>query len=446
MSNPQDNLRSLSGISQIRGTTVNGSTGMGIPKQVTNVGLNMGNAQAGSTSTLTVTFQRDPTDNAFGGVTIWVKGYQSNPSPIQVASSTSSPVTFVLNNTGESVSLIVQAYGNGGAAPLTSSPTTGLTLPKSSGGGVGTTTVVSPPAVSGTATAGQLAKFASPATTLTGADLTGDVVTSGSVATTVQKVQGVSVSTNTPVAGDALVYNPFSDSKWDVTSLWANQHVAEFYVYGNATALVSTGINTGVSSISAFTTNGGSTANVVPSATEPALIRLTNTATSSPNSAGWVFQSSGAINYWTLGTIRRFSCLLRLRQTSNVRYWFGLIYSATGQAGSTPYVSDTPNGNYIAFRYSSTTDSTIKCVCATDNTHQTVADSTVSVDTTNLVLFEITWDGTNANFFINGTRRAQVSTNVPATSQGLGIGFLTDNKSTNNAGAFDLAHCTISML
>ena len=64
-------LRILSagaGVSQIRGTTVSGSTGAGIPKHVTDIGTAMSNASTGSTSTVTVTFRRDPTDKAFAGV------------------------------------------------------------------------------------------------------------------------------------------------------------------------------------------------------------------------------------------------------------------------------------------------------------------------------------------------------------------------------------------
>ena len=48
----------------------------------------------------------------------------------------------MLNNTGEPVSVIVQSVGNGGQAPLSSAPTTGLTLPKSVSGGYGTSSTV----------------------------------------------------------------------------------------------------------------------------------------------------------------------------------------------------------------------------------------------------------------------------------------------------------------
>ena len=64
---------------------------------------------------------------------------------MQVSSGVGSPTKFVLNNTGENVSFTVQAYGNGGSAPLTSAPTCGATLPQSTGGGFGSSSSSSSP-------------------------------------------------------------------------------------------------------------------------------------------------------------------------------------------------------------------------------------------------------------------------------------------------------------
>lgn len=133
-------VKAQTGINQLRGSTVAGSTGIGIPKQVTNVSVNMSNASKGSTSLLTVTFQRDPSDKSYAGVVVYVKGYQGNQTPTQVASGTDSPLNVVLNNTGESISLVVQAIGNAGSAPLATAPSTGLTLPQNVSGGFGTST------------------------------------------------------------------------------------------------------------------------------------------------------------------------------------------------------------------------------------------------------------------------------------------------------------------
>lgn len=133
-------VRAQTCINQLRGSTVSGSTGIGIPKQVSNVAVNMSGASKGSTSLLTVTFQRDPSDKSYSGVIIYVTGYQGNRTPTQVASGTDSPLNVVLNNTGESISIIVQAKGNAGSAPLATAPTTGVTLPKNISGGFGAST------------------------------------------------------------------------------------------------------------------------------------------------------------------------------------------------------------------------------------------------------------------------------------------------------------------
>ena len=129
-----------SNINQIRGVTKAGSTGSGIPKHVTNVSVLMSSASAGATSKIVVTFRRDPTDSTFTGVTVYAKGYQGNQSPTQVGFGTDAPLTVILNNTGESVSLIVQATGNGGSAPMSTAPSCGVKLPASSNGGFGTIT------------------------------------------------------------------------------------------------------------------------------------------------------------------------------------------------------------------------------------------------------------------------------------------------------------------
>lgn len=133
-------------INQLHGIATTNATGAGIPKQVSNVKASVANAQTGSTCTVSVLFSQDPTDKNFAGVAVLVKGYQGNSQLVQVSSGASSPIKFVLNNTGETVSFTIQAYGNGGAAPITGSPTCSAVLPQSTGGGFGSSTVVSPPA------------------------------------------------------------------------------------------------------------------------------------------------------------------------------------------------------------------------------------------------------------------------------------------------------------
>ena len=425
-------VRAGSNINQIRGINVAGSTGSGIPKHVTDVGASMANASTGATSTLTVTFRRDPADSAYQGVIVWVKGYQANQSPTQVASSADSPVNFILNNTAEALSILVQAYGNGGSAPLSTAPTVGVTLPKSTAGGVGTTTTTTSNPVSGSASAGQLAKFATPATTLTGADLTGDVVTSGSVATTVQKIQGFAVSSNTPKIGDVFEW---SGTQW-VPSTYRFS-VRGWRVPVNSTAIGSCHAIGGLVPTGSSTNTGNN-----PSATEPRLLTMKTAATAETVCRGCEEQINP--NGTTLGIFNKFTARIRGDFTANVRYWIGLGLSTVGNlSGTAFFATDTPNTSYIAFRYSDSTDSTWKAICGTATASQTVVDTGVSVDTTNTQLFEITWDGTNANFYINGTRVAQISTNVPATSSALRAMLLVDNKNTANQVSHSHAHCFV---
>lgn len=124
-------------VNQLHGIASNNALGAGIPKQVSNVQASVANAQTGATCTVTVLYRQDPTDKNFAGVNVWVKGYQGNNQLVRVASGVGSPTKFVLNNTGEIVSFTVQAYGNGGSAPLTGSPTCSGNLPQSKGGGFG---------------------------------------------------------------------------------------------------------------------------------------------------------------------------------------------------------------------------------------------------------------------------------------------------------------------
>src|SRR5882724_2714300 len=77
----------------------------------------------------TVTFQRNPADPLFVETRVFVSGYKGNPQPVQVGSG-QSPVSFALENSGEPVTVTVQAAGNLGKAPLSTAPTTTMQLAK----------------------------------------------------------------------------------------------------------------------------------------------------------------------------------------------------------------------------------------------------------------------------------------------------------------------------
>lgn len=134
-------------INQLHGIAANNATGAGIPKQVTNPQVSIANANQGATCTVSILYKADPSDSSLSGVNVWVKGYQGNNNPVLVGSGTSSPTKIVLNNTGENVTFVIQAFGNGGNAPFTQAPTCSGTLPKSTGGGFGSASVVAITAV-----------------------------------------------------------------------------------------------------------------------------------------------------------------------------------------------------------------------------------------------------------------------------------------------------------
>lgn len=166
---------------------------------------------------------------------------------------------------------------------------------------------------------------------------------------------------------------------------------------------------------------------VGPSATEPGSYEFSTTAAANTSSnLGEAGVGSTAANI-TLGVLRVWRCRVRLLQTTNLRAWFG-IFSALGINMRT----DTPAAAYAAFRFSTAAgDAKWQCVTATDATHQTVTpESTSSHVDTGYHTFEITFDGSNVNFFIDGTLVGSQITNAPTTSTLLACVFNLDNANT----------------
>ncbi len=271
------------GVNQIRGINVAGAVGSGIPKHVTNTGVSIANGQTGATSAVTISFRRDPSDTSFNGVNIWVKGYQGNSTPTQVASGADSPTTFVLNNTGENVSFAVQSFGNGGRADLKGAPVTSGTLPKSTTGGYGTTTVVSynsdnPPPPSSTvfSTAGQGFFYGNKNHPL------------------VYENSGVNPAAQT-ANNDIVVMDLFLESEWDISKIVAycttgsgtgDSWTTAIYSYDGNTKLVDAGAH-------AFTTLASQHQFVIPITTVKLL----------PSSYRWAF---GATSKTSLGAFLGF--------------------------------------------------------------------------------------------------------------------------------------------
>jgi hypothetical protein len=241
------------------------------------------------------------------------------------------------------------------------------------------------------------------------------------------KFQGVSVASSTPQTGDTIRYNMYGDNKWDIGAFFRPT------IFGR-----SDGRNVGnLASIGTiFTTYTVSTsANTVVNAgsTEPAHLTLNSGVTASTTTRG----TNEGNTSWTLGTFWRAVFRCKMNHTANVRYWIGIGSSTI--AGASAYATDTPNTSYAMFRFSATTDATIKAVCGTATASQTVVNTGVSVDTTASHIFEIAYDGTNVNFYIDGALVAQISTNLPATSTLISSGAACDNKNTSNDVSIDVA-------
>lgn len=409
-------------VNQIRGINRQGSTGSGIPKHVTNVSTSIANASTGSTSTITVIFSRDPSDANFSGVTVFVKGYQGNPAPVQIASGTDSPITFIVNNTGEALSLIVQAFGNGGTAPLGTAPTVGISLPKSTGGGTGTTTVTQTPIVSGTAAVGQLAKFAT-TTTLTGANLSQDVTTSGGTAATVVQIQTTPVVSTAPQPGQYFRYDK-NNSRWGLSF---PRRFRQFqYNPSNSGALGAGGENIGFAPATTAAIGAAITTTEVVGTTAEGAGSKNVVASSAGSSRGLVtiFQASSNASSdvfkENLGILR---FRLSLNQATQGRWWMGLLNLGSSVSPTTAnvQVDDIASAHCIAFRFSNApsapTDSVWKGYTRDGTTANVATGSgTGSTPDTSVHDYVIAYDGTSALFYVDGTLICSSATHLPTAA------------------------------
>jgi hypothetical protein len=140
-----------------------------------------------------------------------MRGYHGNRSWVQVGARDSSPITFLLDNTGGNVSIAVQSSGSAGDYPSSQSPTTGVKLPLSTSGGFGTSTQTG---IALTGTNGALVKKSGTAA-LTTTNLSGDSSTTNSAVVTVTGIQTIPVANATPYTSDTFRYG---DNKWDVVT------------------------------------------------------------------------------------------------------------------------------------------------------------------------------------------------------------------------------------
>jgi len=119
----------------------------------------------------------------------------------------------------------------------------------------------------------------------------------------------------------------------------------------------------------------------------------------------------------TLGIMQDWFTKLTIVGTTDSRYWIG-VSDATSSTAATIMNSDTPSANVVAFRFATDADTTIKAVCQTGSSSQTVVDTGVAPSTSTPQLFEIvpTSGGASVTFYIDGTLVATITSNVPANT------------------------------
>lgn len=249
-----------------------------------------------------------------------------------------------------------------------------------------------------------------------------------------------------PQPGDTVRYNVNNDAAWDSVNS-SPKYIWMFVVSGQG------GFTSGAFSINAFPTVGSLTV-TTPTATDNPGFTYSAAATLSLNTVVGAQQSSAANNgCWGFAAFYRWSERLAIGNTTSVRYWTGLTQflnggpgtSGTSTLGTTSFATDTPNRNFVGFRYSAGTDSVWKAIVQTDNTHQTVVSTGVSVDT-NPHNYEIVWTGTSYVFIIDTITVATISTNIPSnTALGTVMFWTGDNQNTNTAISGTFYHALESL-
>jgi hypothetical protein len=345
------------------------------PAHVANVHASLSRTSDVS-SKVTVTFKRDPTDYYFSNAVVYVSGYKNNPAPVQVASG-QSPISFALENTGDAVSVTVQAVGNLGPAPLSTAPNATLKLDK--------TALVTTPTAAGNGT-------------------------------------GSSTSV-TNIFGPRPSYGVWRG--WTCVGP----------VQG-ASVLNATGCY-GCSPVSA---GSSSLALVAGTATEGAYLQL-NTAVANGSHAvfagdGVTVAIAGLINLPRL-VVHQARVKMGTVTSAQARYWIG-VGDQAGSEGS--LTSDTPALNLCAFRFHAGVDANWQCITQTDATHHTITDSGIAGDL-NPHLFEIGYSAGSVIFKIDGSQVASNNTNLPASSVNMspfaGVDNIASGASQNIKIAFN---------
>lgn len=254
-------------------------------------------------------------------------------------------------------------------------------------------------------------------------------------------IQGVTISSNTPITGDLLVYNQYGDSKWDVTggyrthfhNLDVNQSsgsAPSWYSYGS----------------SASTTNVGTITKLYPTSTEGMGIKCTTAATATSYAGNYLQATTVNGGHYNQGSsLRRLSWRASHNNNTSCRYWMGLHNGtvSTGTVGGGGAGQDTwtyANAGVVMWRFSTVAgDANWKAYVGTA-AGQTIVDTGVTIDTSGVShLFELAWDGTAWNFFYDGVVKATISTNVPPAGTTVYTPlFQVDNAATTTTPAYGI--------
>ena len=107
------------------------ASGTGTAQNITNLSVTESplKTDTGLFSLVSVSFDIAPGDTAFGYANVWVSNYHASAAPVLVASIASSPSSFILETTGESVVVtLVSVSANGVPNDFAASPATTVVL------------------------------------------------------------------------------------------------------------------------------------------------------------------------------------------------------------------------------------------------------------------------------------------------------------------------------
>jgi hypothetical protein len=243
------------------------------------------------------------------------------------------------------------------------------------------------------------------------------------------EIQSISISATAPIATQVLSYNG---------STWIPNTIEPYRCVWARADYISNTIAMYVNGIGAAdrwaTSNASSTAAVAATATNRVMFAITSASTAGSTLGYGCNGSLGVV--FTLGVLKRFKCRVGLSRATNIRYWIGLgtFSSSTLNGDEANWKSDTPNRNFVGFRFDSATDSGyIQRVAQTGSGSQTIHATSISADS-NVHVFEFYYDGTYVQYFIDNVNvGTETGADVPATNVGMDVCITGDNLSTASA-------------